>query len=343
MKEKKKILVIGGTGTISTPITRRLAEDETVQLYMFNRGRRKDDFGENVIRMTGDIHDIEASEKLLEGLSFDSVIHFILYRPNEAEDMYRLFAGRTKQFIFISTNCALDHETGCLVDESVPLGNRYSAYGMGKAECERYFTERFREDHFPVTIVRPTQTYSEGRIPLSVKSGPYWPVISRILRGKEVIVHGDGESIWAGTHAEDFAENFMPLIMNEKAIGEAFLIANPEPYTWNSLYRALGEALGCEVKIVHIPTELLALSRKYRFDESIRGDKYYSNLFSTEKLKRVTGKADYKIPMKDGIRMYLEWMDSHPEAKTEDAEFDEWCDNVIVNYRLLAEAFGKEA
>ena len=338
----KKILLIGGTGTISTPVAHLLSENPDIELYILTRGKRSDALGSHVHRLIGDANDEEGLKKLLEGYSFDTVINFILFQKAQAEMMVRLFAGKVSQFIFISTNVALNHDTSVNVNESLPLGNEYSSYGAAKAECEAYFMQEYREHGFPVTIVRPTQTYSDHRLPLSVKPGGYWPVISRILRDKEVIVHGDGEGVWAGTHADDFARNFIGLVGNEKTVGEAYLIVNPEPYTWNNLYRALGEAMGKEVHIVHIPTQMLALSKKYRFDQSIRGDKYYSNIFDLSKLERVIGRAEFKISMKEGIRMYLAYMDEHPELKKEDPEFDAWCDHVIDTYRRCIEQFGNE-
>ena len=341
----KKILLIGGTGTISSPVARFLSEDPDTELYMLNRGKRSDTLGCHVHRLIGDANDEEGLKKLLEGYSFDTVINFILYRKSQAEMMVRLFAGRVSQFIFISTNVALNHETTVNVDESLPLGNDYSAYGAAKAECEAYFMQVYREQGFPVTIVRPTQTYSDHRLPLSVKPGGYWPVISRIMRDKEVIVHGDGEGVWAGTHADDFARNFIGLIGNEKTIGEAYQIVNPEPYTWNNLYHALGEAMGKEVHIVHIPTQMLALSKKYGFDQSIRGDKYYSNIFDLSKLERVTGKTEFRISMKDGVRMYLEYMDAHPELMPNPPGAPRACasaDHAVETYRKCLEQFGNE-
>ncbi len=339
----RKVLIIGGTGTISMPITKLLSEDPETHLWIINRGKRKDDLPESVHRLIGDVNNEEEIRGLISGMTFDTVINFILFSKAQAEMMVRLFAGRTRQFIFISTNVALNHEVSALSNEDLPLGNSYSAYGAGKAECEAYFMEEYRKNGFPVTIVRPTQTYSGSRLPLSVKPGAYWPVISRILRDLPVIVHGDGEGVWAGTHADDFARNFLPLVGNEKTIGEDYLIVNPEPYTWNQLYRAIGEALGKKVRIVNIPTEMLSTSRTYHFDQSIRGDKYYSNVFDISKLKKTNGFTDFRISMKEGVRLYLEYMEQHPEMKTEDPEFDAWCDQAVQTYEKCLKLFGEES
>ena len=332
-----KILIIGGTGTISAPITRALAADPDNTVYMLNRGRHSDPFGDSIIRLRADIHDTEAAEQILPQVTFDSVIDFIPFTREDAERRTALLKNRTKQYIFISTNVAADHEYRLIAEESLPLGNSYSRYGTNKAEAEKYF----READIPYTIVRPTQTYSDARIPLSVKPGNCWAVVSRILRDQPVIVHGDGEGIWAGTHADDFARAFIPLVGNTRTLGETYQIVNPEPYTWNMLYHTLGELLGKETKIVHIPTEFLMRCQEYDFTESIRGDKYHSVLFDIRKLEEVTGKLHFATDMRTGLQKYLAYMDEHPELKTEDPDFDAWCDRVITAYKEASDSFAE--
>ncbi|MCR5229361.1 MAG: NAD-dependent epimerase/dehydratase family protein [Solobacterium sp.] len=328
----KKILMIGGTGTISLPVTKKLCADRNFEVYVLNRGTHNHVLPENAEVIRGDIHDEEAMKELLKDREFDVVMNFILYTLKDAGENVRLFAGKTKQFIYISTNVVADHEKAVLMNETAEKGNEYSPYGQAKREAEDYLLRQYRENGFPVTVLRPTQTYSEDRLPLSVKGKTYWGVISRILRDKEVIVHGDGESVWAGTHADDFAEACYPVIGNGQTAGEIYYVVNPEIYTWNMLYRTIGEVLHKEVKIVHIPTEILSLSRQYDFAGSVRGDKYYSNVFDISKLRTVNPDLHFRISMRKGIEMYMEYMDAHPEKKKEDPEFDAWCDETIRLY-----------
>ena len=335
----KKVLVIGGTGTISSPITRKLANDPDVKLYMLNRGQRKDEFGDKVERLIGDIrNEKEKVKKLIQDLHFDTVIDFIIMKPEEAKDRISLFKGKCDQFIFISTVCVLNHSVSCLVDETMPYGNAYYQYGRDKEECEKIFLKAQAEG-FPVTIVRPTQTYSDGRYPLSIKGKTYWSVASRMLRGKEVIVHGDGQNLWACTHAEDFSKFFMPLIGNKKTIGEIYQIMDPRPYTWDMIYQALAKALGVEYKPVYISEYLLDASKTYDFHSTMHGDKHFSCIFDITKIKEIAKDAVPEIDIEEGARRYVAYMNSHPEEKKEDEDFDRWCDETIANYKKFAKEF----
>ena len=336
----KKVLIIGGTGTISSPISRNLANDEDVELYVLNRGLRKDDLPESVHRLKGDIRkDIEEIREMLKDLYFDSIINFLIMDPQDVRNNIDLFKGKCDQFIFISTVVALDHSVSCNVDEKLPYGNRFSSYGKKKEECEKLFLS---EKDFPVTIVRPTQTYSDNRIPLSLKGKTYWSVCSRMIRGKEVIVHGDGQGVWAGTHAEDFAKMFMPLVGNKETIGEIYQIMNPESYTWDMIYQTLADKLGGVYKPVYISTYLLDGSKKYNWRDSIHGDKHFSNIFNIDKIRQFDPDFKPEIDMKKGIEMFVEYMNAHPEEKKEDPEFDRWCDDTIEKYKKLQDSFMKE-
>ena len=336
----KKVLIIGGTGTISTPITKFLAEDSDVDLYVLNRGSRKDELPEKVHRLTADIRkDSEQIKEMIKDLYFDSIINFLVMDKNDAKMNIDLFKGKTDQFIFISTVVALDHSVSCNVDEKLPYGNRYSTYGRNKEECERLFLD---EADFPVSIVRPTQTYSLNRIPLSVKGKSYWSVCSRMIKGKEVIVHGDGQGVWAGSHADDLARLFMPLIANKETIGEIYQIMNPESYTWDMIYQALADELGGTYRPVYISSELLDGSKRYNWKEAIHGDKHFSNIFDISKIRKFNPEYEFSIDMKKGIRMFVEYMNKHPEEKKEDPEFDRWCDDTIEKYKKLKERFIEE-
>ena len=336
----KKVLIIGGTGTISSPITNALANDASIELYVLNRGKRKDTLPESVHRLIGDMrNDLDGVKETLKDLSFDSVINFIIMKPDEARANIELFKNKTKQFIFISTVCVLDHSTSCNVDETMTYGNRYYQYGRDKEECEKIFLKAADKEGFPVTIVRPTQTYSDSRYPLSVKGKTYWSVASRILRGKKVIVHGDGQGIWACSHASDFAKLFLPLVANEKTIREIYQIMDPRTYTWDMIYQALAKALGKEYKPCYISQYLLDHSKKYDLYSTLHGDKHFSCIFDISKVKQIAGDVTLDVDIETGARMYVEYMDKHPEEKIEDPDFDAWCDETIKAYEELSKTF----
>lgn len=331
----KKVLIIGGTGTISTPIMKKLAADPEVELYVLNRGHKVSMLSKGVTSFIGDIHDIEHTKELLDGHVFDCVINFIIMTQDQAIENIELFQNKTKQFIFISTVVVLNHEITCCVDETSEKGNKYSRYGQEKAACEDIFLKAKKESGFPVTIVRPTQTYSDARIPLSVKGKSCWPVIKRMLDGKEVIVHGDGQSVWASTHADDFAKGFVNLVGNYEAVGEIYQIMNNELHTWDMVYQTLAKLLHVEYKPVYISTEILRQSKKYDFEGSIQGDKRWSNIFDATKIKQISPDFKCEINLEKGLSMYLTYMEEHPEAKVEEPAFDKWCDDTITLYKEL--------
>lgn len=328
----KKVLMIGGSGTISGPITELLAQDKTVELFVLNRGNHNENLPDNISFIKGDINQTEEMKEVLKDQFFDCVINFIVWNEENARNNIEIFQNKTRQFIYISTVCVLNHETNCKVDETMEKGNSYSQYGQAKEAAENAFLEEGKRSGFPITVVRPTQTYSKNRIPLSIKGKGCWAVISRMLRGKEVIIHGDGQSVWASTHAEDFAQYFCKLVGDESAIGEIYQIMNPEPHTWDMIYQELARLLKVEYKPVYIGTDILRMSKTYNIEQIIQGDKRWSNIFDISKISAKNPGYTCRISYKEGLKMYLEYMESHPELKIEEPEFDEWCDQVIKLY-----------
>jgi len=328
----KKVLIIGGTGTISSPITKKLANDKNVELYVLNRGTNNTKLPQGINYIRGNIQDVEEMKQQMKDYSFDSVINFIVWNKEDAKNNIDIFHGKTKQFIYISTVCVLNHEVTCNTNEICEIGNKYSDYGQSKAATEQVFLDAKEASGFPITIVRPTQTYSDHRIPLSVKGGGCWPVVSRMLRGKKVIIHGDGQSVWASTHADDFAEGFYKLVADNDTIGEIYQIMNPQSHTWDMIYQALAELLNVEYKPVYIGTDILRTSKVYNLEGSIQGDKRWSNIFDISKIKAKNPEFECKIDYKKGLEMYLDYMDAHPEMKKEEPEFDAWCDKTIELY-----------
>lgn len=330
-----KALFIGGTGTISMAIVKRLSEKLQWEVWVLNRGKRKPDLPEGVHQIIGDINDEEDIAEKIRDLSFDCVCEFIGFKLKDVERDYRLFNGKTKQYIFTSSASAYNKPAAqYVITEGTTLSNPYWQYSRDKIECEEFLMKKYREEGFPVTIVRPSHTYDEMHIPLGVhgKNGS-WQVIKRMMEGKKVIIHGDGTSLWTLTFNTDFARGYTGLMGNRHAIGEAFQITGDETLTWNQIYETIADALGVELKAVHVSSEFLAAAgEKMGFDltGSLIGDKAVSVVFDNSKLKRVVPDMKTKVTFDRGIRIALDYILSHPgECQTEDPEFDEWCDNVI--------------
>lgn len=325
------VLFIGGTGIISTAITKRLAEMDGVSLFLVNRGNRNSVIPENVTVINADINDEDFVREQIKDLSFDAVCDFIAFVPEHLERDFRLFKGRTKQFMYISSASAYQKPlSNYRITEGTPLANPYWEYSRNKIACEDFLMKMYRENGFPITIIRPSHTYDERSVPLGVhgKFGS-WQIVKRMIEGKPVIVHGDGTSLWTMTHNSDFAKAFVGLIGNAHAIGEAFQITSDETLTWNQIYKAIADALGVELKPYHVSSDFLAAVSDYDLCGSLIGDKANSVVFDNSKLKRAVPDFVPTVRFDQGVKKTIDYVLSHKECQVEDPEFDAWCDKVI--------------
>jgi len=326
-----KILFIGGTGIISSAITRQILEDNNHQLYLINRGNRNNAFSNNVNLIQADINDEEDVATKIQGLDFDVVADFIAFEPNHLERDYRLFQGKTKQFIFISSASAYQKPLSDFrITEGTPLSNPYWEYSRNKIACEDYLMKMYRENSFPVTIIRPSHTYDERSVPLGVHGDKgSFQVIQRMLDGKPVIIHGDGTSLWTMTHNCDFAKGFIGLMGNIHAIGEAVQITSDESLTWNQIYKAIANQLGVDFKPYYVPSDFLDAVGCYDFKGGLIGDKSNSVVFDNSKLKRLVPGFIATKRFDEGIGETLRYVLAHEECQNPDEKFDHWCDQVI--------------
>lgn len=327
-----KALFIGGTGTISMAITRQLVEDPNWELFLLNRGNRKDDSLKNVNWIQADINDEELVLSKIKDMKFDVVCDFICFTMDHIQRDYRLFKGRTKQFIFISSASAYHKPVeDYRITEGTSLANPYWEYSRNKALCEGFLMEKYEKEGFPITIVRPSHTYDERKIPLGVHGAKgSWQVVKRMLEGKPVVIQGDGTSLWTMTFNVDFAKGFVGLMGNVHAIGEAFQITSDESLTWNQIYQAIANALDVEFKPYYVTSEFLAATGpQYDFAGSLLGDKSNTVVFDNSKIKRIVPDFICTTRFDQGVRKSINYMLEHPELQEEDKEFDQYCDKLI--------------
>ena len=252
-------MMIGGTGTISSAITRQLAAAGH-DLWLLNRGTHKDEVPENVKQVIVDINDEQRVKELLGDNHFDAVCEFIGFVTSQVERDIRLFAGRTHQYVYISSASAYNKPArNHIITEGTTLANPHWHYSRDKIACEELLMKAYREDGFPVTIVRPSHTYCERGVPLSIH-GPKgsWPVLKRMMEGKPVLIHGDGSSLWTLTWNEDFARGFIGLLGNPRAIGEAFQIMSDETLSWTQVYSGVAQALTGELHPYYVSSAFRA-------------------------------------------------------------------------------------
>lgn len=334
--------MIGGTGTISSAITRQLAASGH-DLWLLNRGHRKDEVPTGVRQIIADVDDTDEVLRQIGDAQFDAVCEFIGFLPSQVERDIRLFKGRTRQYVYISSASAYNKPAANhVITEGTTLANPYWEYSRNKIACEELLLKVYREEGFPVTIVRPSHTYCERAVPVSVHGlKGSWQVQKRMLEGKPVIVHGDGSSLWTLTWNEDFASGFIGLLGNPKAIGEAFQIMSDEQLTWNQIYECVARALHVTPRLYHVSSDFLAATspKAWDFTGNLLGDKAVTVVFDCSKLKRVVPGFQAVTRFDEGVRRCVDHILAHPELQVEDPDFDAWCDRVIEAQESVARSF----
>jgi nucleoside-diphosphate-sugar epimerase len=265
------------------------------------------------------------------------VVNFIAYKPEDVKRDIELFNGQTKQYIFISSASVYQKVGGHpVITESTPLYNPYWAYSQDKITCEEILNNEFRKNGFPITIVRPSLTY-DTVIPVAIGSWTDYTIIDRMKKGKEVIIHGDGTSLWTVTHSDDFAQGFVGLLGHQQAIGHAFHITSDELLNWNQIYEAVAEAAGAELKAVHIASDFIC-DVADRMDQrwmrgNLLGDKAVSTIFDNSKIKRFVPGYNAIIPFKEGIKRTVKWFEAEASRMVIDHGNNKFIDTVLEAYK----------
>jgi nucleoside-diphosphate-sugar epimerase len=323
-----KVLFIGGSGQISSACSRR-AVDLGIDLYVLNRGRsalRPLPAEAHVLQ--GDIRDPASARAAIGDLEFDAVADFVAFTPEHVQADVDLFAGRIGQYVFISSASAYQTPVARLpIVESTPLRNPVWPYSQDKIACEELLVRAYRVDGFPATIVRPSHTYDRANLPF--EGG--WTVVERMRRGQEVVVHGDGTSLWTLTHHVDFAKAFVGLLGHPQAIGDSFHITSDEVLTWNQIYEAVGAAAGAQPRLVHVTSDAIFAADE-GWGRSLLGDKAHSVIFDNAKVRALVPDYVATIPYAQGAREIVAWHDEDPVRRAVDERVDALMDQLVARY-----------
>ncbi len=324
-----KVLFIGGTGFISSAVS-RLAVARGIELYHLNRGQRGTVIP-GVRNIVADIHQPGQAEAALGGQTFDVVVDWIAFTVEDIERDLALFTGRVKQFIFISSASAYQKPPSHpIITESTPLYNPHWLYSRNKIACEERLMRAWREDGFPITVVRPSLTY-DTNLPVAIGGWDSYTLIDRIKTGRPLIVHGDGASLWVVTHSDDFARGFVGLLGHSQAIGHAFHITTDEVLTWNQIYETIADAVGVKAKLVHIPSDFI-VGVAPDLGAGLIGDKSWSVIFDNSKIRTFVPGYQAVIPFSQGIRRTLAWYEADPRRMWVDAGVNEEMDRILAAY-----------
>lgn len=325
-----KILFIGGTGIISSACAQLILE-RGIELYLFNRGNAMRPVPEGAQIIHGDIRDRAAAQAALGDLAFDVVVNWIAFTPDHIESDIDLFRGRTNQYVFISSASAYQTPPVNLpITESTLLANPLWQYSRDKIACEERLIRAYRDTGFPMTIVRPSHTYDCRSLPIHGR----FTVVDRMRKGKSVIVHGDGSSLWVLTHHRDFAKGFVGLLGTSRAIGEIFHITSDELLTWDQIYTIVAKAAGTTAKIVHIPSDVIA-AYDADWGASLLGDKAHSMVFDNSKIKRIVPDFAATIPFARGAEEIMAWFDADPTRQVVDEKLDVLMDRILAAWEKI--------
>ncbi|WP_127126963.1 NAD-dependent epimerase/dehydratase family protein [Georgenia sp. SYP-B2076] len=327
-----RVLFIGGSGVISSACAHRAVE-EGMEVYVLNRGEsslRPLPPGAHVLH--ADAHDPAAVRAALGDLTFDVVADFVAFAPEDVRAAVELFTGKVGQYVFISSASAYQTPPGRLpVTESMPLRNPFWAYSRGKIAGEDVLVREYRDHGFPGTIVRPSHTYDRTKVPLL--GG--WTAVDRMRRGLEVVVPGDGTSLWTLTHHTDFAAGFVGLLGATAAIGEAFHITSHEVLTWNQIFTLVADAAGATPRLVHVPSDAVAAADA-ELGASLLGDKAHSMVFDNAKIRGIVPGFAAHVPFSQGAREITAWYDADPARRVVDQRLDRLFDSLVEAYRPRA-------
>ncbi len=320
-----RILLIGGTGNISSYVT-QLALERGHEVTVLNRGHSP--VPEGARSLVGDAGDPASLEAAIGAESFDVVANFRAFSPQQAVDDIRIFTGRTTQYLYISSASAYQKPIAQLpIVESTPLRNPFWTYSRDKIASEDLLVAAYRETGFPMTIVRPSHTYGPSLIPLD--GG--WTVLQRILDGRPIVVHGDGTSWWTLTHSRDFARAFVGLFGNPHALGQAVHITSDESLTWDQIAQLMARALGREAEIVHVTSEAIGQELP-SIGPGLVGDKAHSVLFDNTRIKQLVPGWEATTPFAEGAREIVDWYLADESRQVVDAEFDAGLDRLIERF-----------
>lgn len=333
-----KILFIGGSGVISRAVT-QLTLARGHELWLLNRGKRRPIDGAR--SLIADVTNVESMRNALRGHTWDVVVQFIAFGPEEVRRDIELFRDSARQYIFISSASAYQKPlTHYLITESTPRANPYWEYSRKKIAGEHELEVAHQNTGFPGVIVRPSLTYGEDQVPLVLNAwNQSWTAIDRLRRGAPVIIPGDGSSLWTITHNTDFAEGLVGLFGNPTTHGHAFHITSDEVLTWNQIFQITADAAGVRTpNFVHIASDFI-ISCVPAVEGTLLGDKAVSAVFDNTKIKRFVPGFTAKTAFAQGIRQTIAWFDADPTRQQIDPATNQRWDKLVAVYQsALAQA-----
>jgi nucleoside-diphosphate-sugar epimerase len=324
-----KVLVTGGTGTISSGIVKESVRNG-FETYALTRGNNSYRNIEGATYLHADVWDKEAVRHVVGGLHFDVVVECIVYNVEQLKVSLDNYADKCGQYIFVSSCAVYTPNSDKLIKESDEKAHFEWSYSKEKIECEDYLIDYCNKTGLKYTIIRPAVTYGDYRVPFPIATrNPAWTFFQRLKDGKPMLACDNVRN--HVMHIEDFSRAAVMLFSNEKAFNEDFHIVTDEVIYWDDVIKIAAEILGVESKIIHVPLEKYKVIYPQVYDE-IRESKAVSQYYDNTKLKSVIPMFEYKISIDAGIRLIIKNMQAEFEKQNLSLD-DDWnrkCDSTII-------------
>ena len=335
-----RVLFIGGTGLISTSITRQLLEQGGHEITLFNRGKspvRLPD-GANYETIEGDRKDYAAFEAAFDGKTYDVVVDMVAFSPDDSASAVRAFKGKCGQFIHCSTVCVCSGPPQQIPTTETEPYHSPGGYGKNKIACEELLLREFADNQFPATIMRPSHSYGEGGS-LIRPFGPADTFISRLRENLPLIVPGDGVGLWAACHVDDVATGFIGVMGQDATLGEIYNITGDEWMTWNTYHEQVAEVVGGTFSPVYIPTNVL-VDVAPKMAGGTKDIFAWTSIFDNAKIKRDGNWPGQSISWREGVKRTVAWMEeNHKIAEVKSGEFE---DELIAAWKSGVTALPKQ-
>ena len=320
-----KVLIIGGTGLISTGIVKHLLARKA-DVTVFNRAQRESTLPHQVKTIIGNRDDSAALNTAITNGQFDCIIDMICFRPGQAAAVIAACAGNCEHFIFCSTVCTygIKSPPGIFVDENFTQ-EPISEYGLKKLACEKLFLETDAAGKLNVTIIRPSHTYGPGH-PMIDNLEPDAVAWDRILRGQPVLCAGDGLGLWVSTHRDDCGKLFAYAALNPKTFGQCYNATRPQHTTWLDYYRQIAQALERPAKLIFMPADWIVRHDPRRFS-LLREITAFHGAYDSSKAMRDVPEFRCEIGLIEGAK--TAFADLHRRGKWRDSAMDEQYQTIV--------------
>lgn len=319
-----RVLVLGGTGLISTPLIPALRRHGH-EVTLFNRGETPSRHSDDAPTLHGNRNDFDTFAATVKDFAPEVVIDFLTFDSHTAAHAVEVFAPLDlKHYLFCSAAAVYGHIASIPAKEDTPH-RPAGQYGQGKSEAEQVFLVALEAHGFPVTILRPAQVYGPGQALPSIW-GYDACLVSRIRTQKPVIVPGDGFGAFDLLYADDAAEAFALATGNAGCVGRAYNLAPDQHTDWRHYLDSIGSTVGKPVNMIPMPSNIIIAGSPPDASVLLEEIYQYPMAYDASLFRADTGWSP-KTSLSDGIANTVNWLNANNLHLVPDEQ--PWVDGLI--------------